>query len=50
MMVKSVEGSEISVNATTGVKVDAATVVIADVMTTNGIIHAIDTVIMPKAK
>lgn len=49
MHVKSVQGSEIHVNATHGVKVDAANVVTADVECTNGVIHVIDAVIMPKA-
>ena len=48
MHVKTVEGSEVAVDATLGVKVDGATVVIADVAATNGVIHAIDHVIMPK--
>ncbi len=47
MKAKSVEGSEISVDATNGVKVDAATVLTADIMCTNGVIHVIDAVIMP---
>jgi uncharacterized surface protein with fasciclin (FAS1) repeats len=47
MKVKTVEGSEISVNATAGVKVDNATVVTADILASNGVIHVIDTVIMP---
>ena len=47
MQAKSVEGSEISVDATDGVKVDAANVVTADIMCTNGVIHVIDAVIMP---
>jgi len=46
--VKTVEGSEVAVDATSGVKIDGATVVIADVAASNGVIHAIDTVIMPK--
>ena len=46
--VKSVEGSELSVDATDGVKVDNATVVTADVAASNGVIHIIDTVVMPK--
>ncbi|MGB9149535.1 MAG: fasciclin domain-containing protein [Burkholderiales bacterium] len=47
--VKSVQGSSIAVNAEGGaVKVDAASVVKADVEASNGVIHAIDTVIMPK--
>ncbi|MDZ4791858.1 MAG: fasciclin domain-containing protein [Hyphomicrobiales bacterium] len=49
MMVKSVQGSEISVDATNGVKVDGANVVTADIIATNGVIHVIDAVIMPKA-
>jgi len=48
-MAKSVEGSEIDVNATNGVKVDDAKVVKADIETSNGVIHVIDTVIMPKS-
>jgi uncharacterized surface protein with fasciclin (FAS1) repeats len=47
--VKSVEGEAISiVDATNGVKVDNAKVVKADVEASNGVIHVIDTVIMPK--
>jgi uncharacterized surface protein with fasciclin (FAS1) repeats len=45
---KSVEGSEIAVDATNGVKVDNAKVVKADIQASNGVIHAIDAVIMPK--
>jgi uncharacterized surface protein with fasciclin (FAS1) repeats len=47
-MAKSVEGEEISIDATNGVKVDNAKVVKADVEASNGVIHVIDTVIMPK--
>ena len=47
-MAKSVEGGEITINATNGVKVDDAKVVKADIVTSNGVIHVIDTVIMPK--
>jgi uncharacterized surface protein with fasciclin (FAS1) repeats len=46
--VKTVQGSEIAVDATKGVMVDNATVVTADVAASNGVIHAIDTVVMPK--
>ena len=45
---KSVEGSEIAVDATNGVKVDNAKVVKADIQASNGVIHAIDAVIVPK--
>ena len=47
---KSVQGAEISVDATKGVMVDTAKVVTADIETSNGVIHVIDTVIMPPAK
>ncbi|QFT33651.1 fasciclin domain-containing protein [Roseibium porphyridii] len=47
--VASVEGSKISVDATDGVKVDNASVVTADIETSNGVIHVIDTVIIPKS-
>lgn len=45
----SVEGSEITINATKGVMVDKAKVTKADIETSNGVIHVIDTVIMPPA-
>ena len=45
---KSVEGDSVSIDATNGVKVDNARVVKADVEASNGVIHVIDTVIMPK--
>jgi uncharacterized surface protein with fasciclin (FAS1) repeats len=46
---KSVEGEAIAIDATNGgVKVDNAKVVKADVEASNGVIHVIDTVIMPK--
>lgn len=48
-MVKSVQGQSIDVNATKGVMVDGATVISADVEVSNGVIHVIDTVIMPKS-
>ncbi len=47
---KSVQGAEISVDATKGVMVDAAKVVTADIETSNGVIHIIDTVIIPPSK
>ena len=47
--VASVQGSEISVDATDGVKVDGAKVVTADIETSNGVIHVIDAVILPKS-
>ena len=48
-MAKSVEGSQIEVDATNGVRVDSATVVKADIEASNGVIHVIDIVIMPQS-
>jgi uncharacterized surface protein with fasciclin (FAS1) repeats len=45
---KSVEGAMLKVTTADGVKVNDAKVVKTDVMATNGVIHAIDTVIIPK--
>ena len=46
---KTVQGQQVRIMASGGqVKVDNATVVKADVMASNGVIHVIDTVIMPK--
>ena len=47
---KSVQGAEISVDAITDVMVDKAKVVKADIEASNGVIHVIDSVIMPPAK
>jgi uncharacterized surface protein with fasciclin (FAS1) repeats len=46
--VKTVQGSEATLATTGGVTIDGAKVVAADVAADNGVIHAIDTVIMPK--
>lgn len=47
--VKTVEGGILAIDATSrGVMVDNAKVVSADVVADNGVIHAIDTVLMPK--
>jgi uncharacterized surface protein with fasciclin (FAS1) repeats len=46
--VKTVQGQEITLATTGGVMVDNAKVVATDVAATNGVIHVIDTVIMPK--
>jgi uncharacterized surface protein with fasciclin (FAS1) repeats len=48
MGAKTVQGTEIAVDATTGVKVNGALVVKADIAATNGVIHVIDAVLMPK--
>ena len=47
LKVASVQGSKISVEAHSGVMVDKANVVKADVEASNGVIHVIDTVILP---
>lgn len=47
-MVKSVQGAQLTIDTTGGVKVNNAKVVAADVAADNGVIHAIDTVLMPK--
>lgn len=44
----SVQGEALHVDGMSGVTVNGATVVAADVECTNGVIHVIDTVIMPK--
>jgi uncharacterized surface protein with fasciclin (FAS1) repeats len=44
----TVQGSTLSVDGTNGVMVDNANVVKADVMAKNGVIHVIDTVLLPK--
>ena len=46
--VKTVQGSDITLATAGGVTVNGAKVVAADVAADNGVIHAIDTVIMPK--
>lgn len=45
---KTVQGQEVMVNATDGVKINNAKVVKADIDCTNGVIHVIDTVLLPK--
>ena len=46
--VKTVQGSELTVSTTGGVMVDKAKVTKTDIVADNGVIHVIDTVIMPK--
>ncbi|MDH3241575.1 MAG: fasciclin domain-containing protein [Alphaproteobacteria bacterium] len=48
LSVATVQGSKVMVNATKGVMVDDAKVVKADIGASNGVIHVIDTVILPK--
>jgi uncharacterized surface protein with fasciclin (FAS1) repeats len=44
---KTVEGSDVKIDAVKGVKINNATVSTADVAADNGVIHIIDTVLMP---
>jgi uncharacterized surface protein with fasciclin (FAS1) repeats len=46
--VKTVQGSELTVSTSMGVMVDNAKVIKTDITADNGVIHVIDTVIMPK--
>ena len=46
--VKTVQGSELTISTMGGVKVDAANVVTTDVAASNGVIHVIDTVVLPQ--
>ncbi|SEW12831.1 Uncaracterized surface protein containing fasciclin (FAS1) repeats [Aliiroseovarius sediminilitoris] len=48
MDVETVNGAMAMVDATEGVKIDGANVVQADIEASNGVIHVIDAVIMPK--
>jgi uncharacterized surface protein with fasciclin (FAS1) repeats len=44
----TVQGGKLHVNGMDGVKVENSTVIIADVVASNGVIHAIDKVLLPK--
>lgn len=46
--VKTVQGSELTVSTTGGVMVDKAKVTATDIVADNGVIHVIDSVILPK--
>jgi uncharacterized surface protein with fasciclin (FAS1) repeats len=46
--VKTVQGSELMLGTSGGVTVDNAKVVKADIAADNGVIHVIDTVVLPK--
>ena len=45
---KTVEGSELKIDTSSGVKINNATVVTPDVAADNGVIHIIDTVLLPE--
>ena len=47
LSVATVQGGKINVNAMSGVMVNGATVVSADIAASNGVIHVIDKVILP---
>jgi uncharacterized surface protein with fasciclin (FAS1) repeats len=47
-MAKTVNGQELKLDTTGGVTVNGARVVKADIATSNGVIHVIDTVLLPK--
>lgn len=47
-MVKTVQGSSLTVSTSGGVMVDQAKVTATDIVADNGVIHVIDSVIMPK--
>ena len=46
--VKTVQGSDVTIATAGGVTVDAAKVTKADIVADNGVIHVIDTVLIPK--
>ncbi|MBC8232121.1 fasciclin domain-containing protein [bacterium] len=45
---KTVQGQSVTIDASDGVKIDDATVIQADIECDNGVIHVIDSVILPK--
>ncbi|HTY80498.1 MAG TPA: fasciclin domain-containing protein [Candidatus Bathyarchaeia archaeon] len=44
---KTVEGQNLTISTKDGVKVDAANVIATDIVASNGVIHVIDTVVVP---
>ncbi len=48
MMATTVQGSDVTIGTSGGVTVDGANVVQADIAASNGVIHVIDQVILPK--
>jgi uncharacterized surface protein with fasciclin (FAS1) repeats len=45
---ETLQGSKIRINAEDGVRINSATVIAADVMASNGVIHVIDEVLLPE--
>lgn len=43
----TLQGSDVTISATDGVTVNDANVTQTDIMTSNGVIHVIDTVLIP---
>ena len=48
LKVKTVQGQELTIATAGGVKADGANVVQTDIKASNGVIHVIDTVVLPK--
>ncbi len=46
--VATVQGQTVHINGTKGVRVNRSNVTTADILTSNGVIHVIDTVLLPK--
>ena len=46
--VKTVQGSELTLGTAGGVTVDGAKVIAADIVADNGVIHVVDSVLLPK--
>ncbi len=44
---KTLQGAEVAIDAANGVRINDATVIKADVLADNGVIHVIDTVLLP---
>lgn len=47
-MVKTLQGGELTISTVDGVKVNDSNVIKTDVVASNGVIHVIDTVLLPK--
>lgn len=47
-MVKTVQGGSLTIGTTGGVTVDSAKVTATDIVASNGVIHVIDSVVLPK--
>jgi len=45
---ETVQGGKLSIDATNGVKINDANVIKPDIETSNGVIHVIDTVLLPR--